>query len=200
MTQKSLIFFEDKHEYRVDGVVVPSVSEVIRFISREVYSDTPAWRMKSAAERGTLVHKCCEELDRVGTCEVSNEVAGYVSAYASFLNAHRVEWRGIEASLYHPQMMYAGTLDRFGIVDDIPTIVDLKTNAQPNFPLIEAQLGGYGLLASCVGFTAQKHLCLQLKKDGTYRLIWHGTDPHLFKTCYDLHEATKKKGKRNGRK
>lgn len=185
----NLVFYDDTHEYSVDGVRVPGVSEIIRFMAREIYKDVAKWRMEEAAERGTLVHACCETLDKTGACEVPNEISGYVAAYASFLRSHRVEWRGIEKALYHPQLLYAGTIDRYGILDDIPVVLDIKTNAQPNYALVDAQLGGYGLLANAHGFTAQKHACLQLRKNGAYRLIWHDTTPELFMTCYDLHQA-----------
>lgn len=191
-----LAFYDDTHEYRVDGVAVPSVSEIIRFLSREAYTSVSQWRMAEAADRGTRVHRCCEALDKQGACGAEDDIAGYVRAYAGFLEAHRVEWRGIEAALYHPQLLYAGTLDRYGTVDGMPVVVDIKTSAQPNFALVDAQLGGYGLLAASMGFTAQRHLCLHLRRDGSHRLIWHDTVPDLFLSCLDLHNALKPKTRR----
>ena len=52
-----LIFYDAEHEYTVDGVKYPSVSEILRFISREIYDDTNQYALDHAADLGTSVHK-----------------------------------------------------------------------------------------------------------------------------------------------
>ena len=64
-----LVFTEENHEYEVDGQIVPSVSEICRFISREIYSDAPQFQLERAADRGTRIHKITESLDRYGDAE-----------------------------------------------------------------------------------------------------------------------------------
>ena len=49
-----LIFFEKGHIYEMDGEQLPSVSELTRFISREVYGDVAQFRLDNAAERGAI--------------------------------------------------------------------------------------------------------------------------------------------------
>ena len=61
-----LIFFEKDHIYELNGEQLPSVSELTRFISREVYGDVAQFRLDNAAERGTKVHKLTEALDKYG--------------------------------------------------------------------------------------------------------------------------------------
>ena len=73
-----LLFYDDTHRYTVDGEEVPSVSELIRFLTREVYTDTPQAFLDGAALRGTKVHKACESLDSYGKIECEDEIADYV--------------------------------------------------------------------------------------------------------------------------
>ena len=70
-----LIFYDEGHEYQVDGERVPSVSEVLRFISREVYGDVNQYTLDNAADRGTRIHKACELLDKYGKVECDEDIA-----------------------------------------------------------------------------------------------------------------------------
>ena len=72
-----LIFFDKDHTYQVDGETVPSVSEVLRFMSREIYDTVNQYTLDNAADRGSRVHKACENLDRYGSCEVSRDIEPY---------------------------------------------------------------------------------------------------------------------------
>ena len=73
-----LIFFEKDHIYELNGEQLPSVSELTRFISREVYGDIAQFRLDNAAERGTKVHKLTEALDKYGEADVSEDVLPYL--------------------------------------------------------------------------------------------------------------------------
>lgn len=48
-----LIFYNDTHSYQIDGETLPSVTEILRFISREIYADATSWKLDNAADRGT---------------------------------------------------------------------------------------------------------------------------------------------------
>ena len=61
---RSFSFDGDGHTYLLDGERIPCVSDLCRFVSREVYQDTPQWKMDAAAERGTAVHAATEALDK----------------------------------------------------------------------------------------------------------------------------------------
>ena len=85
----SLEFNKKGRIYTYNGQEVPSVSEIIRFAATEVYGQTDEVLMDIAAERGTRVHKACEELDRTGKCECDGDIEGYVRAYQKFLFEHK---------------------------------------------------------------------------------------------------------------
>lgn len=195
-----LIFFEDGHIYEIDGEVYPSVSEVIRFISREIYGDINQYNLDHAADRGTRVHKAVEVLDKYHTVECDDDITSYIKAYVQFLKDHKPEWGLIEKAMFHPEKKYAGTLDRAGKMDGKNIILDVKTSYTVHKPLVKAQLNGY---ADMYETTPERHVdglyCLHLKPDGTYRLIEFERDSTEFNACYALHKALEKKRRNNAK-
>lgn len=98
----TLLFFDQGHKYTLDGEELPSVSELCRFLSREIYGDVAQWRLDNAADRGTAVHKACESLDKFGSVDVQDAILPYLQAYLKFRREHAVEWRKIEYASHHP--------------------------------------------------------------------------------------------------
>ena len=77
-----LLFFDTNHTYKLDGEVIPSVSEVLRFLSREVYGDINQYTLDKACSRGTEIHKATEILDTYNKVECMNdEIVPYINAY-----------------------------------------------------------------------------------------------------------------------
>jgi hypothetical protein len=65
-----LIFREEDHKYFLNGEEIPSVSELTRFLSREVYDEADTIALDRAAEKGTAVHDALQTLDEKGEVEV----------------------------------------------------------------------------------------------------------------------------------
>lgn len=57
-----LTFDEASHTYTLDGIQLPSVTEVTRFYAYDYKSDRP-WLAEAAARRGTAVHEACALID-----------------------------------------------------------------------------------------------------------------------------------------
>ena len=192
-----LLFFDTGHKYTLDGEELPSVSEVTRFISREVYGDIGQYNLDRAAERGTAVHKATEILDKYGTVEISTDIEPYIKAYIAFRKEHDCKWELIEAARYDPDKRYAGTLDRLGTVDGELAIVDIKTTAvisPAHKKIYTAALNLYRRMFP--EREIKKLLIVQLRKDETYKLHRLDIDDSLADACLTLHEALKKKPKR----
>ena len=188
-----LSFNEDSHEYQINGEVIPSVSEIIRFISREVYGDVLQSTLDFAADRGTRVHKATQMLDVVHDVECDEDIVPYVSAYVQFLRDHKPKWEMIERSMYNPELMYGMTVDRYGILDGKKTLVDIKTSSSIQKVLHGAQLNLYrmGLVAN--GFDVERAVILRLTKEGEYKIIESEQDDEVAIACVTLHNALKKK-------
>lgn len=212
---KNLKFFDEGHRYELNGIELPSVSEISRFASREVYgNDISKYVLDKACERGTAVHKATEELDKTGKCEISPEYVEYLNAYVKFRKDFNIkEYTYIEKPLADEKTGYAGTLDRVYVIDedfakavkkhcktDISNcigkyaIIDLKTSSTVKKQLAQIQLPAYSnLLCSALSNCADFLGILHLKKDGKYKLTPYEDDLSLFNACLTLHKAFAKK-------
>ena len=93
------LFYDNDHTYEVDGVKQDSVSEVLRFLSKEEYSDIAQYRLDNAAARGTAAHAACEALYKYKTVECDAEIEPYVMAFVQFLKDHKCSFADIEKPL-----------------------------------------------------------------------------------------------------
>lgn len=114
-----LIFFDDTHTYTVDGEEFPSVSEISRFASREVYGEVSQFNLDVACSRGSAVHKATEILDKYGKCECDEDIAPYIQAYVQFRKDFGIkDYAHIEKALANEELKYAGTIDRIYKIDE----------------------------------------------------------------------------------
>lgn len=186
-------FNEEKHEYKYDGVVVPSVTQVCRFLSVDSMGGDTFLR-DQAAIRGSAIHEATMMIDYEEMPEeFPVEWQGYLDAYMQFLIDHKVEWEGIEHMV--GCRSFCGTIDRHGKVNGQECILDIKTGSKINHALVKAQLGGYSLLLDPVtDYKIDKIYCLHLNKDATYELYDMGNPfyaEELFTDCLTLHRELK---------
>lgn len=197
-----LIFYDDTHRYTVDGEEVPSVSELTRFITREVYETVPQTVMDNAGDRGTKVHKATEAIDKYGSAEIDDDLLCYLQAYVAFLKENSPKWEKIEWAVNNGQL-YAGTIDRYGELDGKNVIVDIKTTATigSSHKVLYTAAQNLYRMAIQAEHKVDAIYILQLKKDGKYRLIELDIDDNLANACITLHYSLKKKkkGEKNGR-
>ena len=114
-----LIFFDDTHTYTVDGEEFPSVSEISRFASREVYGDVSQYALDNACARGSAVHKATELLDKYNTVECDEDIVPYIQAYVQFRRDFGIkDYAYIEKPLANEELKYAGTIDRIYTIDE----------------------------------------------------------------------------------
>lgn len=189
-----LLFFDDGHKYELDGEILPSVSEIIRFISREIYGEARQYTLDNAADRGKRVHKACEVLDTTKQVNCDDDIVEYVKGYIKFIKENQPQYSLIEKAMYHPLKAYAGTIDRAGFKENRLCIWDIKTTAQIKTALVKAQLNGYAEMYEVS--TSQKVdelYIIHLLPDGTYKQIPVERDGKEFEACLTLHNSLKKK-------
>ena len=115
----TLIFFDEEHQYQLNGEQIPSVSEISRFASREVYGTVEQFTLDNASQRGTAVHKATEILDKYQTVECTEDIENYIRAYVQFRKDFGVgEYVAIEKALANEELRYAGTIDRIYRIDE----------------------------------------------------------------------------------
>lgn len=161
-----LTFDEATHVYRMNGDVVPSVTQVLAPLCN--FSAVPAGVLAAASAFGTAVHKACELFD-LGTLDeeaLDPALTPYLAAWKQFSFDYMVTWDLVEELVYHPGMRYAGTLDRYGWVKGNQTVVDIKSSANL-YPSVGPQLAGYKAAIPGASTTTER-MAVQLKGDGTY--------------------------------
>ena len=171
------LFDEATHTYTLDGVVIPSVTEICAPITCGKYP--PVGVVQQAAARGTRVHELCAlyDMDALPD-EIEAGLVGYVKAWAAFCRDYKPVWTHIELPLYGSPdtgLPFAGTLDRIGEIDGLTRVVDIKTTASLDRPAKVAlceQITGYEWLTDLNGFEAfcGAGMGVQLFANGNYRV------------------------------
>lgn len=169
-----LHFVESSHTYYYDDTEVPSVTQIIKAAGESTdYSGIPKHILKRAAEIGNRVHETVESFwMEFGPLFCEDDSANaYLRGYASFLEevdyAHTVS----EQRLFCTCHRYAGTVDKIGLINDTPAIIDIKTTSQLNENKVELQTAAYRHLAEHIhDREIPKRYALQLKKNGDYVL------------------------------
>lgn len=159
-----LTFDAATHTYRYNGQVVPGVTTVLQPLSN--FDAVPPQVLQAASDFGTAVHLACE-LDDLGELDIERldeSLVPYLKAWRKFSAEHNVGWEKIEHQVYHGTMRFAGTLDRFGLVNGRRTVVDIKSSVQL-YPSVGPQLAAY---ANALTEPFADRMAVQLKADGTY--------------------------------
>jgi hypothetical protein len=179
-----LEFEPTTHTYRVDQVIVPSVTQLLDDAGLTPDYSVVAPRVREhARQRGLHVDACCDLLDEgdLDWASVHSECVPYVEAWARFCAEEGYEPVCGQVPLYHPRYGYAGTADSIGRLNGSWVVVERKATqrmaatyglqtagyAQPG--LWAAPVGG-GALAP-VAWPPPARLGVQLKRDGSYLVV-----------------------------
>lgn len=157
-------FSRATHEYRVGATVVPSVTGIVR--GGGLYA--AKWFKPEYLERGTAVHEATMHYDLTKERpDLPPEWRPYFDAYADFTTSVSCQWSLIEQPRVHRQRQFAGTIDRYGMVNGMASIVEIKTGYPA--PWHGVQLAGQDLLLDKARHVRQR-LVVYLRNTGKYRL------------------------------
>lgn len=166
-------FDEEQHIYRLRGVRLPSVTQLMKPMSNMVYSDVSEGILMEAADRGTRAHESISNMTLYGIEEADADTEPYIEAFKDFTRDFKPSWVASEYRTYHKLMMYAGTIDLIGYVrpDDGNgvDVVDLKTTNVLHRTMLSAQLGAYGEALKSHDVKVRDLYGLQLLKTGRYQ-------------------------------
>lgn len=161
-----LQFNAERHEYTVNGVIIPSVTTVLSSI---LGGPPDTHNVRAAAERGTIVHETVA-LDLAGDLDeesVDPQVQPYLAAARLFCRECEFKPMIWEARLYSAAHGFAGTLDCYG--DGI--VLDWKAGAKrPQYAL---QTCAYQILAEESGLPVKRRMVVYLKDTGAYEVELH---------------------------
>jgi hypothetical protein len=172
----SLTFEPSTHTYALDGVVIPSVTTVLKAAGYIDFSRVPSGILDQALERGSLVHEALHYLneDDLNLDSVRDDLRGYVQAGIDFRRLSGFTVYSCELRVCSPTWRVAGTLDLLGRwSDDVLTIADYKTG-HPKDVAADLQLAAYAeLLRETSPDLADepiRRVSVRLTKDGMFHV------------------------------
>ena len=161
-----LTFDEKGHIYRLDGMVIPSVTTLMKPLSLDFYRMVDPMVLDRAAKRGTAIHNALENYTRFGIEDIEPEYDGYFESFRQWWELRKPFPLATERRVYHKILRYAGTVDLLCLIDGRLTLVDYKTSAQVNEKLCAVQLEGYDRAYESHGLKVENRLILHLSKTG----------------------------------
>ena len=166
----TLEYFDDTHTYLYDGLMLPSVTQILGVKYKNDYASVPPAVLNTAAQRGTAVHKAIENFNVSGYDDGSEAVRNF-----KFLQS-QYEFEVLDSELplviFKDDMPIAcGRLDMTMLMDGETGIADIKTVSTLNKEKIAYQLNLYriGLMHS-YGVDAQFLKIIHLR-DGIRKFI-----------------------------
>ena len=131
-----ITFQEEGHQYRIDGVSVPSVTQVVDQLHN--FTGSPG----AAAERGTIIHKACELfiLGILDWSTVDASILPEVETFAAWWEESRFKPLLVEGLVGSKRYGFAGRLDLFGVWKTGLALIDFKTGNE--YPAYKFQTAG----------------------------------------------------------
>ena len=192
-----MIELDENHIYRVDGLVVPGVSEILSTGGLVDLWGIPPFSLEAAKKLGTAVHFTCQHYDtgRLREQTVDMGIRPYLDAYIKFKREHCVEVIENEKSYYSAKWGFCGTLDRVFAIKGKIILCDLKTTTTMH-PARDVQSAGYKLLyQETSGQKINQRWALQLLP-GQYK-VWpakNSFDESVFISALQVYKWRKNNG------
>jgi hypothetical protein len=151
-----------RHEYRIAGAVVPSVTQILRDV-------LPGW---AGTEYDMALGTCCHArfamLARGEEFEPDPQFDGYVAAWRKWALECKVRVMHVEARVASVRLQFAGTLDLVAEVSGVVSVCDYKATLTP---ATEHQVAAYALaLLESRGLVVNYGAGVELRADGTYKM------------------------------
>ncbi len=181
-------FIEEGHIYLLDETyVLPSVSEILKFIFHDKYKGIDKEILNRKADFGTKVHRVIELSEQSSPISPTNSFASvndeiykefaellknmYVEAsfnqYKKLVKKYNIEVLEQEQIVSY-ENIFAGRLDMIGNVDGCYSLLDIKTTADLDKEYLSWQLSLYEL---ALGKQFEKLYCIWLPKKELGQLV-----------------------------
>lgn len=192
-----LRFEAEGHRYFMDDEEWPSVSAVLEPL--QILDGIPKDVLRAAAEFGSHVHMATDLYDNGVLDEdaLDPHLKPYLDGWKSFLNETGAIVVSSELRVSHPQLRYAGTLDKMILWRDRRHVLDIKSSALVP-KTVGPQTAAYReALLSTELVCAPTRYCMHLRGDGSYRLhtLRDSTDFNLFVSALNIHHWRARNGR-----
>ena len=166
----TLEYFDDTHTYLYDGLMLPSVTQILGVKYKNDYASVPPAVLDNASTRGTAVHKAIENFNVSGYDDGSEAVRSFKFLQKQY--GFEVLDSELPIVIFKDDMPIAcGRLDMTMLMDGKTGVADIKTVSSLNKEKIAYQLNLYriGLMQS-YGVDA-KFLKIIHLRDGIRKVI-----------------------------
>lgn len=182
---KEIVFDPQTHTYTVDGVALPSVTELVAPLGADFdeEDDLTGNAIDAAAERGTVLHAYLAHRLSGGEpedFELPEEYEDYRQGVELFLIQHTIEPIAIETPIAADT--FAGTPDLIADFDGETAILDWKFVSTVAKSRVGAQLNGYLMAANLNGIFPDKLYAVHFKR-GDYSIYPVRMDLLGFNAC-----------------
>lgn len=138
-------FIEEGHIYLKDGIITPSVSEVLHFIFPDKYKNVSADVLNKKAKYGSKVHEAIEILEKTGeVIELNTYQQLSLEQYLKLKKKYNIEVLEQEQIISY-EYDYCGRFDMIAKVEKDICLCDIKTTAELDTEYLSWQLSFYEL-------------------------------------------------------
>lgn len=150
MKKIDIEFLPDSHTYLANGVLIPSVSELIRFQFPDAYCNIPERILRQKANYGTKVHEYIEKfvggeltMEQIQKKRIDPDIKIAVEQFDQLSRMWMFAIKDMEQIVTY-KGKFAGMYD-LRTIDDM--IIDIKTTTEIHEDWLRIQLGMYYLAA-----------------------------------------------------
>ena len=163
-------YIDETHQYLIDGILVPSVTQILEFKFPSKYKDVPKYILENKAKYGTTLHQVIQDLeeqnlDYINVNDIYVDVAQ--EQYKEIKKSFKLEVLSQE-QIVHYKDKYAGRLDMIALVKNKLCLIDIKTTAELDLEYLSWQLSLYEL---AFGKRFSSLYCLWLPKGKEGQLV-----------------------------
>lgn len=139
-----LRFIKNAHKYFIDGIEVPSVNLIMKYILEDIYKDIDNKIIKKASKRGEVLHYEIENYEKTGIKGFSEEFNNYLAIKEEMnLNVLKSEIFVIFCNGQVP--LFAGRVDLVYEENNKLGLIDIKRTFDLHLDRVGLQLNLYKL-------------------------------------------------------
>jgi hypothetical protein len=138
-------FICEQHIYLKDGIILPSVSQILHFIFPDKYKNIDKAILNKKAEYGTVIHKaieCLENGEEMPKLTYIQEES--INQYLKLKKKYNIAVLEQEQIVSY-EYDYCGRFDMIANIDNYYSLADIKTTAELDKEYLSWQLSFYEL-------------------------------------------------------
>lgn len=181
-----LAYDEARHEYRVGGRIVPSVTQVLGILND--FRGVPTEVLERSAEFGRHVHLAVDLMLRgvLDWDSLDAALLPYVNGARRFVEESGLAVIASEMRVYHKALRFAGTLDLLAEWKGLRSVFDFKTGQIPR--TVGPQTSAYALAHDHMeSLPVKRRYCVQLlPHDYRVHPLTDPADRSIFQSCLNI--------------